>query len=40
VAEDPEAALCDGPQQLYARDFAGFAGELAAHAGLVGKQLA
>jgi 3-deoxy-7-phosphoheptulonate synthase len=40
VAEDPEAALCDGPQQLYARDFAGFAGDLAAHAGLVGKRLA
>ena len=23
VHEDPEAALCDGPQALYARDFAG-----------------
>jgi 3-deoxy-7-phosphoheptulonate synthase len=40
VAEDPEAALCDGPQQLYTRDFARFAAEVAAHAGLVGKQLA
>ena len=40
VAEDPEAALCDGPQQLYARDFADFAGEVAAHAGLVGRMLA
>ena len=26
VAEDPELALCDGPQQLYAADFAEFAG--------------
>src|ERR671939_1341662 len=25
VAEDPEAALCDGPQQLYAADFGEFA---------------
>ena len=25
VAEDPEVALCDGPQQLYAADFAEFA---------------
>jgi 3-deoxy-7-phosphoheptulonate synthase len=40
VADDPEAALCDGPQQLYARDFATFAADLAAHAGLLGKQLA
>jgi 3-deoxy-7-phosphoheptulonate synthase len=40
VAEDPEAALCDGPQQLYARDFAGFAADVAAHAELVGKRLA
>ena len=23
VTEDPETALCDGPQALYARDFAG-----------------
>ena len=40
VADDPEAALCDGPQQLYARDFAEFAAEVAAHAGLVGRELA
>jgi 3-deoxy-7-phosphoheptulonate synthase len=40
VAEDPEAALCDGPQQLYARDFASFAADVAAHAGLLGKRLA
>ncbi len=39
VAEDPEAALCDGPQQLYARDFAGFAADVAAHARLAGKSL-
>src|SRR3954464_3297280 len=25
VAEDPEVALCDGPQQIYARDFPAFA---------------
>ena len=40
VAEDPEAALCDGPQQLYASDFPEFAREVAAHAGLVGRALA
>ncbi|MFL5826855.1 MAG: 3-deoxy-7-phosphoheptulonate synthase [Thermoleophilaceae bacterium] len=40
VAEDPEAALCDGPQQLYARDFADFAERVAAHAGLCGRTLA
>jgi 3-deoxy-7-phosphoheptulonate synthase len=40
VAEDPEAALCDGPQQLYARDFERFAHGVAAHAALAGKQLA
>jgi 3-deoxy-7-phosphoheptulonate synthase len=40
VAEDPEAALCDGPQQLYARDFAEFARQVSAHAELVGKRLA
>ena len=40
VADDPEAALCDGPQQLYARDFGNFAAEVAAHAGLVGRELA
>ena len=40
VAVDPDAALCDGPQQLYARDFDGFAREVEAHAGLLGKRLA
>jgi len=40
VAEDPEAALCDGPQQLYARDFAEFAERVAAHAALCGRTLA
>ncbi len=40
VADDPEAALCDGPQQLYARDFGEFAAEVSAHAGLVGRTLA
>src|SRR5919198_875232 len=38
VAEDPDAALCDGPQQLYARDFERFAHGVAAHAALAGKQ--
>jgi 3-deoxy-7-phosphoheptulonate synthase len=40
VAEDPEAALCDGPQQLYARDFARFSESVAAHAALLDKRLA
>jgi 3-deoxy-7-phosphoheptulonate synthase len=40
VHEDPEAALCDGPQALYARDFAGFAARVAAHARLEGRTLA
>jgi 3-deoxy-7-phosphoheptulonate synthase len=40
VAVDPEVALCDGPQQLYARDFGDFAAEVAAHARLLGKRLA
>jgi 3-deoxy-7-phosphoheptulonate synthase len=39
VAEDPEAALCDGPQQLYARDFAGFTERVGAHAALNGRTL-
>ena len=34
VAEDPEAALCDGPQQLYASDFDEFAKSVLAHAAL------
>ena len=40
VAEDPELALCDGPQQLYAADFGGFAAQVAAHAELAGRRLA
>jgi 3-deoxy-7-phosphoheptulonate synthase len=40
VAEDPELALCDGPQQLYAHDFERFAREVEAHAALVGRTLA
>jgi 3-deoxy-7-phosphoheptulonate synthase len=40
IADDPEAALCDGPQQLYARDFSEFAQSVVAHAALVGKRLA
>ncbi len=40
VAVDPDAALCDGPQQLYARDFDDFAREVEAHAGLLGRRLA
>jgi 3-deoxy-7-phosphoheptulonate synthase len=40
VAEDPEAALCDGPQQLYAERFGEFASSVAEHAALQGKRLA
>jgi 3-deoxy-7-phosphoheptulonate synthase len=40
VHGDPEAALCDGPHQIYAADFAEFAAEVAAHARLLGKGLA
>jgi 3-deoxy-7-phosphoheptulonate synthase len=40
IADDPEAALCDGPQQLYASDFGEFAQSVVAHASLVGKALA
>ena len=40
VADDPETALCDGPQQLSAADFADFARDVAAHAALCGKRLA
>ena len=40
VAEDPEAALCDGPQALYASNFAEYARDVSAHAALLGKQLA
>ncbi len=40
VHEDPEHALCDGPQALYASDFPAFAEHVAAHAELCGKALA
>ena len=40
VAEDPDAALCDGPQQLYARDFGRFSQSVASHAALLDKRLA
>ena len=40
VADDPEAALCDGPQALYASGFSDYARDVAAHAALLGKQLA
>ena len=40
VADDPEAALCDGPQQLYASDFSRFSQSIAAHAALLDKRLA
>jgi 3-deoxy-7-phosphoheptulonate synthase len=39
VHDDPEHAVCDGPQALYARDFAGYAREVAAHAALLGRRL-
>ena len=39
VHQDPEEALCDGPQALYARDFAGFAERVGAHAALTGRTL-
>jgi 3-deoxy-7-phosphoheptulonate synthase len=40
VAADPEAALCDGPQQLYARDYAAFSAAVQTHAGALGRALA
>jgi 3-deoxy-7-phosphoheptulonate synthase len=40
VHDDPELALCDGPQALYASQFADYAREVAAHAALLGKRLA
>ena len=40
VHQDPEVAACDGPQALYARDFAGFAERVAAHARLDGRGIA
>ncbi|HEX8156033.1 MAG TPA: 3-deoxy-7-phosphoheptulonate synthase, partial [Solirubrobacteraceae bacterium] len=40
VHSDPEHARCDGPQSLHAEDFASYARDVAAHAGLLGKRLA
>jgi 3-deoxy-7-phosphoheptulonate synthase len=40
VAPDPTTAVCDGPQQLAASDFADYAHTVAAHAMLSGKRLA
>src|SRR6476469_5891474 len=40
VHEDPEVALCDGPQALAAAQFADYARDVAAHASLLGKRLA
>jgi 3-deoxy-7-phosphoheptulonate synthase len=40
VHQDPEHALCDGPQALYASDFARYTADVAAHAALVGRSLA
>jgi 3-deoxy-7-phosphoheptulonate synthase len=40
VHEDPDAALCDGPQALYASHFAEYARDVEAHARLLGKTLA
>ncbi len=40
VHQDPEHALCDGPQALQASHFADFVRDVAAHAQLAGKRLA
>jgi 3-deoxy-7-phosphoheptulonate synthase len=40
VHQDPEHALCDGPQALFASGFADYAEHVAAHARLLGKTLA
>jgi 3-deoxy-7-phosphoheptulonate synthase len=40
VHQDPDVALCDGPQALYGRDFAAFAERVAAHAALDGRTVA
>jgi 3-deoxy-7-phosphoheptulonate synthase len=37
VHADPDEALCDGPQQLHASDFAAFAEGVMAHAALAGR---
>ena len=40
VHEDPEAALCDGPQALSASYLAQYVADVSAHAKLLGKTLA
>ena len=40
VHQDPEHAMCDGPQAVYASGFAEMASHVADHARLVGKRLA
>ena len=40
VHEDPEHAVCDGPQALFASQFDAYARDVGAHAQLLGKQLA
>jgi 3-deoxy-7-phosphoheptulonate synthase len=40
VHQDPEHALCDGPQSMFAGTFADYARDVAAHAALLGKELA
>jgi 3-deoxy-7-phosphoheptulonate synthase len=40
VHEDPEHAVCDGPQALWASHFREYARDVAAHAQLLGKRLA
>ena len=40
VHQDPDAALCDGPQALHASHFPEYARDVAAHAALLGKRLA
>ena len=40
VHDDPEVALCDGPQAMDAGTFAEYSANIAAHAGLLGKRLA
>ena len=37
VHDDPEIALCDGPQALYASQFAEYSRDVAAHASLLGQ---
>jgi 3-deoxy-7-phosphoheptulonate synthase len=40
VHQDPEHALCDGPQAMFASSFHQYANDVAAHAALLGKSLA